>query len=122
MMMMMRYINNLFKMFLDSQDYYVDSYIDACDTLNTFKKSEYNLGLLDVKMEKINESNYCENLIDNNIIICLIKKDKDFILLSKDDKFYTEKNIIYKPILLRDLKNKVNSLLSLNKDKLLTII
>ena len=60
--------------------------------------------------------------IDNNIIICLITKDKDFIPLAKDDKFYIEKNIIYKPILLRNLKNKVNSLLSLNKDKLLTII
>jgi DNA-binding response OmpR family regulator len=48
---------------LESQDYNVDGYTDAVDTLNAFRKSEYDLVLLDLKMEIMNgmELNYCEN-------------------------------------------------------------
>ena len=75
-------------------------------------------------MEKMNGIKLLQKLkeIDNNIIICLTKTDKNFLHVSKQDKFDIEKNIINRPVLLRDLKNKVYSLLSLNKDKLLTII
>ena len=44
-------INNLFKIF-ESQDYNVESFTDVVNTLNAFRKSEYNLVLLDLKMEK----------------------------------------------------------------------
>ena len=54
-------INNLFKIF-QNQDYNVDSYTDAADTLNAFRKSEYSLVLLDLKMEKIMALNFCKNL------------------------------------------------------------
>lgn len=107
-------INNLFKIYLESQDYSVDSYTDAVDALNSFRKSEYNLVLLDLKMEKMNGIKLLQKLkeIDHNVIICLTTADKTFIQESKEDKVGFEENIIYKPILLRDLKNKVNSLIS----------
>jgi DNA-binding response OmpR family regulator len=116
-------INNLFKIFLESQDYSVDSYTDAVDALNSFRKNDYNLVLLDLKMERMDGFKLMQKLeeIDDHVIICLITADKNFIQESKEDEFDVEKNIIYKPILLRDLNNKINSLLSLNKDKIVAI-
>ncbi len=118
-------INNLFKIFLESQDYSVDSYTDAFDALNSFRKSEYSLVLLDGKMEKMNGIKLLQKLkeVDDNVIICLTTADKNFIQAPQQDTCDVEnKNIIYKPVLLKDLKNKVNSLLSIDKAKLLTIV
>jgi hypothetical protein len=44
-------------------------------------------------MEKINEIKLSRNLkeIDNNIIICLTTTDKNFIPVSKEDKFDVER-------------------------------
>ena len=72
---------------MESQDYNVDSYTDAVDTINAFRKSEYNLVLLDLRMEKMKGIKLLRKLkeVDNNIIICLTTTDKNFIQVPNED-------------------------------------
>jgi CheY-like chemotaxis protein len=50
--------------------------------------------------------------IDNKVIICLTTADKSFIQDLKKGIIDIEKIVLYKPILLKDLKNKIDSLVS----------
>jgi DNA-binding response OmpR family regulator len=49
--------------------------------------------------------------IDKQVIICLTTEDKDLIQDLQKGIIDIEKIVIYKPVLLKDLKNKINSLL-----------
>ncbi len=49
--------------------------------------------------------------IDNNVIICLSTADKNYIQELQKGIVDIEKIVIFKPVLLRDLKNKIDSLL-----------
>ena len=57
--------------------------------------------------------------IDPNLLFCFITADKEYIQHLKKSIAEIEKIVIYKPILLSDLRRKVNSLLSERKSKLL---
>ncbi|HJT83757.1 MAG TPA: response regulator [Nitrososphaeraceae archaeon] len=46
-------INNLFTIFLENYGYKVDSYTNPIDALYYFKKDEYDLILLDLKMPQL---------------------------------------------------------------------
>ncbi len=46
-------INNLFKIFLEHDNYEVDAYTNPLDALYYFKNDEYDLILLDLKMPQI---------------------------------------------------------------------
>jgi DNA-binding response OmpR family regulator len=112
-----RDINNLFKIYLEHDDFQVDSYTDPVDALYYFKKDEYDLILLDLKMPKIDGITLYQALkkTDENITICLITADIPYLEQLKEKIPNIEKYVIHKPILLRNLKDKINELV-LEKD------
>jgi DNA-binding response OmpR family regulator len=107
-------INNLFKIYLEYEGYKIDTYTDPIEALYYFKKDKYDLVLLDLKMPQIDGITMYQGLkkIDDKIIICLITADISYIQNLKERIPHIEKYVIHKPILLRNLKNKINELVS----------
>ena len=110
-------INNLFKLFLEYDGYNVDAFTDPLDALYSFRNNAYDLVLLDLKMPKMNGMVLYEKLqnIDPNLIFCFITANKEYIEHLKKSIADIDKIVIYKPILLSELRSKVNSLLSEKK-------
>ena len=106
-------INNLFKTFLEYDGYYVDAYTDPVDALYYFKKNEYDLVLIDLKMPQINGIAMFHALKnrDDKVTICLITADLSYLEQLKGKIPNIEKYVIHKPILLRNLKDKLNQLI-----------
>ena len=106
-------INNLFKTFLEYDDYYVDAYTDPIDALYYFKKNEYDLVLLDLKMPQIDGIAMFHALKnrDDKVTICLMTADLSYLEQLKGKIPNIEKYVIHKPILLRNLKDKLNQLI-----------
>ena len=105
-------INNLFKIFLEHDGFQVDSYTNPLDALYYFKKSKYDLVLLDLKMPQIDGIAMFQALKnkDENVTICLITADISYLEQLKEKIPNIEKYAIHKPILLRNLKDKINEL------------
>ena len=116
-------INNLFKIYLEHDGFQVDSYTDPIDALYYFKKDEYDLILLDLKMPQINGIAMFQALkkTDENVTICLITADISYLEQLKEKIPNIEKYVIYKPILLRNLKDKINELVSEKSNKVLLV-
>jgi DNA-binding response OmpR family regulator len=110
-------INNLFKLFLEYDGYNVDAFTDPIDALYSFRKNVYDLVLLDLKMPKMNGMLLYEKLqnIDPDLLFCFITANKEYIEHLKKNNPDIKKIVIYKPILLSELRSKVNSLLSEKK-------
>ena len=107
-----RDINNLFKIYLEHDNFQVDSYTDPVDALYYFKKGKYDLILLDLKMPQIDgiAMFYALKNRDDKAIICLTTADMSYLQQLKEKIPNIEKYIIYKPVLLRNLKDKINEL------------
>jgi DNA-binding response OmpR family regulator len=105
-------INNLFKIYLEHDDFQVDSYTDPVDALYYFKKGKYDLILLDLKMPQIDGivMFYALKNRDDKAIICLTTADMSYLQQLKEKIPNIEKYVIHKPILLRNLKDKLNEL------------
>lgn len=116
-------INNLFKLFLEHDGYKVNAYTDPVEVLYAFRKNTIDLVLLDLKMPKMSGMLLYQKLrkIDPNLLFCFITADKEYIQYLKKSIAEIEKVVIYKPILLSDLRSKVNLLLSEKKSKLLVM-
>ncbi len=116
-------INNLFKVYLEHDDFQVDSYTDPVDALYYFKKGKYDLILLDLKMPQIDGIAMFHALKnrDDKAIICLTTADMSYLQQLKEKIPNIEKYIIYKPILLRSLKDKINGLVSEKSGKVLLV-
>ena len=100
-------INNLFKIYLEKNGrYQIDAYTDPINALYYFKKGLYDLVLLDLKMPQIDGITMYQQLrkIDNNTSICLITADIAHLEQLKEKIPNIEKYVIYKPILLKNLK------------------
>ena len=110
-------INNLFKLFLEYDGYNVDAFTDPIDALYSFRKNAYDLVLLDLKMPKMNGMLLYKKLqnIDPNLLFCFITANKEYIEHLKKSIADINKVVIYKPILLSELRSKVSSLLSEKK-------
>ncbi|HEY6588317.1 MAG TPA: response regulator [Nitrososphaeraceae archaeon] len=107
-------VGNLFKIYLEkSGEYQIDAYTDPVDALYYFKKGLYDLVLLDLKMPQIDGISMYQQLkkVDNNTSICLITADIVNLEQLKTKIPNIEKYVIYKPTLLRNLKDKIDSLL-----------
>ena len=122
-------LTNLFQTFLEYDGYKVDAFTDPIDALNSFKKNTYDLGLLDLKMPRMNGIILFQKLknIDPTLLFRFITAHKEYIERLKKNKPDIEKVVIYKPIWLNELRTKIHSLLSddqqkEDKDKLLMII
>ena len=107
-------IANLFKIFLENNGYTIDAYTNPIDALNNFRQQSHNLIILDLKMPKMDGMTLFQKIkeIDDKVIICLTTADKSFIQDLKKGITDIEKIVLYKPILLKDLKNKIDSLVS----------
>ena len=108
-------ITNLFKTFLEYDGYKVDAFTDPIDALYSFRKNAYDLVLLDLKMPKMNGMILYQKLknIDPNILFRFITAaNKEYIEYLKKNNPNIEKDVIYKPIWLNELRSKVHSLLS----------
>ena len=112
-------INNLFKGYLERNDFKVDAYTDPLDALYHFKKDKYDLILLDLKMPQIDGITMYQELkkIDDKTTICLITADILYLDKLKEKIPNIEKFVIYKPTLLRNLKDRIE-LLVFEKNKL----
>jgi DNA-binding response OmpR family regulator len=106
-------ITNLFKIFLESNGYIVDAYTNPIKALNNFRKQRHSLIILDLKMPKIDGMTLYNKIKekDDKVIICLTTADKSLIQDLQKGIIDIDKIVIYKPILLKDLKNKIDSLL-----------
>jgi len=107
-------VGNLFKIYLEkSGEYQIDVYTDPVDALYYFKKGLYDLVLLDLKMPQIDGISMYQQLkkVDSNTSICLITADIPNLEQLKTKIPNIEKYVIYKPTLLRNLKDKIDSLI-----------
>ncbi len=119
-------ITNLFKLFLEYDGYKVDAFTDPINALYSFRRNVYDLVLLDLKMPKMNGMILYEKLqnIDPTILFCFITADKEYIEHLKKNNPDIEKIVIYKPILLNELRSKIHILLTKQQQvkKLLTVL
>ena len=106
-------ITDLFAIYLESNGYNVDAYTNPIQAINNFRKNSHDLIILDLKMPKMDGMTLYHKIkeIDNNIIICLTTADLNYIQQLQKGIIDIEKIVLYKPVLLKDLKNKIDSLL-----------
>jgi DNA-binding response OmpR family regulator len=114
-------ITNLFEIYLESNGYNVDAYtnpLDAytnpLDALHNFRNNSHDLIILDLKMPKMDGMTLYHKYkeLDSNVIICLTTADISYIENLRKGIIDIEKIVLYKPVLLKDLKNKIDWLLS----------
>ena len=87
---------------------------DPIDALYSFKKDVYDLVLLDLKMPKMNGVKLSQELqnIDPNLFYRFITAaSKEYIDNLKLNNPDLEKNIIYKPLWLNEIRTTIHSLL-----------
>ena len=106
-------ITNLFATFLEYNGYIIDAYTNRSEAINNVKKNSHNLIILDLKMPKMDGMILYRKIkeIDDKVIICLTTADKNYIEDLSKGIVDIDKIVIYKPVLLRELKNKIDSLL-----------
>ena len=106
-------ITNLFQTFLEYDGYKVNASTDPIDALYSFRKNVYDLALIDLKMPKMNGLILSQKLknIDPVLLFCYITADKEYIQNLKNGIPDIEKIVIYKPILLSKLRDKIHFLL-----------
>jgi DNA-binding response OmpR family regulator len=107
-------ITNLFSIFLEYNGYIVNAYINPLEAINNFRKNSYDLIILDLKMPKMGGMTLYHKIkeIDDKVIICFTTADINYIEDLQKGIIDIEKIVLYKPVLLKDLKNKFNLLLS----------
>ncbi len=112
-------ITNLFSIFLEYNGYIVDTYTNPLETFNNFRKNSHDLIVLDLKMPKMGGMTLYHKIkeIDDNVIICLTTADINYIQNLRKGIIDIEKIVLYKPVLLKDLKNKIDSLLLLSRQE-----
>jgi DNA-binding response OmpR family regulator len=109
-------ITNLFSTFLEYNGYIVNAYTNPVEAFNNFTKNSHDLVILDLKMPKMGGMTLYHKIkeIDNNVIICFTTADINYIEDLRKGIIDIEKIVLYKPVLLKDLKNKIDSLLLLS--------
>ena len=111
-------ITNLFSIFLEYNGYIVNAYNNPVEGFNNFGKNSYDLIILDLKMPKMDGMILYQKIkaIDNNVIICFTTADINYIKDLRKGIIDIEKFVLYKPVLLKDLKNKIDWLLSSHEE------
>ena len=106
-------ITNLFKIFLECNGYNIDAYTNPIEGIQNIRKNSHDLIILDLKMPKMNGMTLYRKIkeIDDTVVVCFSTADKNYIQELQKDILDVEKTVIYKPILLKDLKIRIESLL-----------
>ena len=112
--MMMRISIILFKIFLEYNGYIINAYTNPLEAINKFRKNSQDLIILDLKMPTMDGMTLFHKIkeIDSNVIICFTTADINYIEDLCKDIIDIEKIVLYKPVLLKELKNKIDWLLS----------
>ena len=107
-------ITNLFATYLESIGYNINAYTNPLEAINNFRKNSHDLILLDLKMPTMDGITLFHKIkeIDNNIIICFTTADINYIEDLCKGIIDIDKIVLYKPVLLKELKNKIDWLLS----------
>ena len=120
-------ITDLFATYLESNGYNVNAYTNPVEAINNFRKNSHDLILLDLKMPTMDGMTLYHKIkeIDNNVIVCFTTANINYIQQLQKGIIDIEKIVLYKPVLLKDLKNKIDWLLSrqeINSNKPTTMI
>jgi DNA-binding response OmpR family regulator len=109
-------ITDLFATFLEYNGYIVDAYTNPLEAFNHYRKNSHDLIILDLKMPMMDGMTLYHKIkeIDNKVIICLTTADINYIQNLRKGIIDIDKIVLYKPVLLKDLKNKIDSLLLLS--------
>jgi len=109
-------ITDLFSIFLEFNGYIINAYTNPLEAFNNFRKNSHDLIILDLKMPNMDGITLYHKIkeIDNNVIICFTTTDKNYIQQLQKGIIDIDKIVLYKPVLLKDLKNKIDSLLLLS--------
>ena len=107
-------ITDLFAIYLESNGYNINAYTNPLEAINNFRKNSHDLILLDLKMPTMDGMTIYHKIreIDNNVIVCFTTADINYIKQLQKGIIDIEKIVLYKPVLLKDLKNKIDWLLS----------
>jgi DNA-binding response OmpR family regulator len=107
-------ITNLFSIFLECNGYIVNAYTNPLEAFHNFRKNSHDLIILDLKMPFMDGMTLYHKIkeIDEQVIICFTTADKNYIQQLQKSIIDIEKIVLYKPVLLKDLKNKIDWLLS----------
>ena len=110
-------ISNLFATFLEYSGYFVDAYTNPLEAFNNFGKNSHDLIILDLKMPMMDGMTLYRKIkeIDDKVIICFTTADINYIEDLRKGIMDIDKIVLYKPVLLKDLKNKIDWLLSLQE-------
>jgi DNA-binding response OmpR family regulator len=110
-------ITNLFSIFLEYNGYSVDAYTNPIEAINNFRKNSHDLIILDLKMPKMDGMTLYLKIkeIDDKVIICFTTANINYIKQLQKGIIDIEKIVLYKPVLLKDLKNKIDSLLLISR-------
>ena len=106
-------ITNLFSTFLEYNGYSVDAYTNPVQAFHNFRENSHDLIVLDLKMPKMDGMTLQHKIkeIDDKVIICFTTADISYIKQLQKGIIDIDKIVLYKPVLLKDLKNKIDSLL-----------
>ncbi len=107
-------ITNLFATYLESNGYNINAYTNPLEVINKLRKNSHDLILLDLKMPTMDGMTIYHKIreIDNNVIVCFTTADINYIKQLQKGIIDIEKIVLYKPVLLKDLNNKIDWLLS----------
>jgi DNA-binding response OmpR family regulator len=112
-------ITNLFSIFLECNGYNIDAYTNPVEAFNNFRKNSHDLIILDLKMPIMDGMTLYHKIkeIDKQVIICFTTADISYIKQLQKGVIDIDKIVLYKPVLLKDLKNKIDSLLLLSRQE-----
>jgi len=110
-------ITDLFSIFLEYNGYIVNAYTNPLQAFHNFRKNSHDLIILDLKMPIMDGITLYHKIkeIDEKVIICFTTADKNNINNLRKSIIDIDKIVLYKPVLLKDLKNKIDWLLSLQE-------
>ena len=112
-------ITSLFSIFLEYNGYIVNAYTNPVEAFHNFRKNSHDLIILDLKMPKMDGMTLYLKIkeIDDKVIICFTTANINYIQQLQKGIMDIEKIVLYKPVLLKDLKSKIDSLLLLSRQE-----